>query len=141
MTTSTRTARRRTPTRTAPDADMAFLLLRTTFTVAPIAFGLDKFVGLLADWEEYLAPWVADLLPGDASQLMLVVGVVEVLAGLAVALAPRWGALLVAAWLGGIVVNLVSMQAYLDVALRDVGLLAGAVALALLARDRQRSAA
>ena len=122
------------PTHTG--ADHAFLLLRTAFTVAPIVMGLDKFAGLLADWEAYLAPWLDDLVPGTAHQAMLAVGVVEILAGLLVALAPRYGGLVVAAWLAGIIVNLVSMGDYLDVALRDVGLLAGALALALLTRDR-----
>lgn len=115
-------------------AQMAFRLLRTTFTVAPIAFGLDKFLELLTDdWERYLAPWVNDIVPGSAHDAMLMVGVIEVVAGIVVAVVPRWGGLLVAAWLGGIILNLVTMGEYLDVALRDVGLLAGALALFLLA--------
>jgi hypothetical protein len=122
-------------------ADRAYLLLRTVFVVAPIAFGLDKFAGLLTDWEQYLAPWVDDLVPGSAHQAMLAVGVIEVLAGLAVAVAPRFGALLVAAWLAGIILNLVSMGEYYDVALRDFGLLVGALALAALATGRGKAAA
>jgi hypothetical protein len=125
----------------------AFLLLRTAFTVAPIAFGLDKFADLLADWPAYLAPWIDDLVPGTAQQAMYAVGVVEVVAGLVVAVAPRIGGWLVAAWLGGIIVNLLTLPGHYDVALRDVGLLAGAVALARLAvryapaaRDRAGSA-
>jgi hypothetical protein len=123
--------------------EKAFLLLRTVFTVAPIAFGLDKFAGLLTDWEQYLAPWINDLVPGSAHDAMLAVGVVEVVAGLVVAIAPRYGALLVAGWLGGIIVDLVSLGDYYDIALRDFGLLVGALALALLAfdRDRDRAAA
>ena len=122
----------------------AFLMLRTVFTVAPILFGLDKFAGLLTDWEQYLAPWIDDLLPGTAHQAMLAVGVVEVVAGLTVAVAPRLGGLLVAGWLAGIIVDLVSTGDFYDVALRDVGLLVGALALAMLAgarprRDRQRA--
>ena len=129
------TAPTRTPgTRTA--ADRAFILLRTVFTIAPIAFGLDKFAGVLTDWEQYLAPWINDLVPGTAHQAMLAVGVIEIVAGIAVAVVPRYGALLVAAWLAGIIVNLVSMGEYYDVALRDFGLLVGALALALLATDR-----
>jgi hypothetical protein len=126
-------------TRASTGAERAYLLLRTVFTVAPIAFGLDKFAGLLTDWEAYLAPWVNDIVPGTAHEAMLAVGVIEVVAGLAVAFAPRFGALLVAAWLAGIIVNLVSMGAYFDVALRDFGLLVGALALATLAFDRPRS--
>ena len=126
-------------TQTGVGAERAYQLLRTVFTVAPIAFGLDKFAGLLTDWEAYLAPWVNDLVPGTAHQAMLVVGVVEVVAGLAVAFAPRFGALLVAAWLGGIIVNLVSMGEFYDVALRDFGLHVGALALAALAFDRSRA--
>ena len=125
-------------TRTWVGADRAYQLLRTVFAVAPIAFGLDKFAGLLTDWEQYLAPWINDIVPGTAHQAMLAVGVIEVVAGLAVAFAPRFGALLVAAWLAGIIVNLVSMGDYYDVALRDFGLLVGALALATLAFDRQR---
>ena len=118
-------------------AERAYLLLRTVFTVAPIAFGLDKFAELLTDWEQYLAPWINDLVPGSAHQAMLAVGVIEVVAGLVVALAPRYGALLVAAWLAGIIVNLVTMGEFYDVALRDVGLLAGALALWRLAVAQQ----
>jgi uncharacterized membrane protein YphA (DoxX/SURF4 family) len=119
---------------TGPDA--AFLLLRSLFTIAPIAFGLDKFVELLTEWDGYLAPWIDDLVPGSAHDAMLAVGVVEVLAGLLVAVAPRIGGLVVAAWLGGIIVNLVSMGDYYDIALRDFGLLGAALALSLLAGAR-----
>ena len=114
-------------------AGQAFLLLRTVFTVAPILFGLDKFAGLLTDWEQYLAPWVNDLVPGTAHQAMLAVGVVEVAAGVLVAVRPRWGGYVVAAWLLGIIVNLVSMGEFYDVALRDFGLFVAALALARLA--------
>jgi hypothetical protein len=123
----------RSRTTTADPAYQAFLLLRTVFTVAPIAFGLDKFANVLTDWPAYLAPWIDDLVPGTAQQAMYAVGVVEVLAGVAVAAAPRWGAWLVAAWLGGIIVNLLTIPGFYDIALRDFGLLAGAVALARLA--------
>ncbi|GAA4411134.1 hypothetical protein ACFQV2_11830 [Actinokineospora soli] len=121
-------------------ADQAFSLLRTVFTVAPVLFGLDKFANLLVDWPVYLAPWIDGLLPGTAQQAMYAVGVVEVVAGLAVALAPRFGGLLVAAWLGGIIVNLLTIPGFYDVALRDFGLLVAALALARLA-TRPRSAA
>src|SRR3954469_10260594 len=115
-------------------ADLAFTLLRTVFTIAPIVFGLDKFAGLLTDWEQYLAPWVNDLVPGTAHQAMLAVGVVEVVAALLVAVRPDLGGYVVAAWLAGIILNLVTMGDYLDVALRDFGLLVAALALAQLAR-------
>ncbi|MDT0203096.1 hypothetical protein [Nocardioides sp. AE5] len=117
-------------------ADRAFFLLRTVFVVAPIAFGLDKFLEILTEWDGYLAPWINDIVPGDAHQAMLVVGVIEIVAGIAVAITPRHGALVVAAWLAGIIVNLVSMGEFYDVALRDFGLLVGALALAALAFDR-----
>ncbi|WP_109472305.1 hypothetical protein [Ornithinimicrobium cavernae] len=126
------------PDGSATGADRAFFLLRTVFVVAPIAFGLDKFFGLLTDWDAYLAPWIDNLVPGTAHQAMLLVGVVEIVAGLVVAITPRFGGLLVAAWLAGIIVNLLTMGDYLDVALRDFGLLVGALALAALAWDRPR---
>ncbi|NYJ01789.1 hypothetical protein HNR19_002487 [Nocardioides thalensis] len=119
-------------------ADLAYRLLRTVFTVAPIAFGLDKFAELLTEWDRYLAPWVNDLVPGSAHDAMLGVGVIEIVAGVVVAIAPRLGGPLVAAWLAGIILNLVTMGEYYDVALRDFGLLAGALALALLAWDARR---
>jgi hypothetical protein len=107
----------------------AFVLLRVVFTVAPILFGLDKFAGVLVDWEVYLAPWINDILPGSAEDAMYAVGVIEIAAGVVVAVAPRFGALLVAAWLGGIIVNLLTHSGYYDIALRDFGLLVGALAL------------
>ena len=114
-------------------AYQAYVLLRAVFTLAPILFGLDKFFNVLVDWEQYLAPWVNRLIPGTGSDLMYVVGVVEIVAGLAVALKPRYGAYLVAAWLAGIVVNLLTYSGYYDIALRDFGLMLAALALARLA--------
>ena len=111
----------------------AFLLLRSAFVVAPILFGLDKFTDLLTDWQQYLAPTVDDLVPGTGHQLMLAVGVVEVLAGVLVAVRPRLGGYVVAAWLAGIIGNLLLIPGFYDVALRDFGLLLAAVALARLA--------
>lgn len=113
----------------------AFRVLQSAFTVAPIIFGLDKFTNLLVDWPQYLAGWVDSIVPGTDQQAMYAVGVVEIIAGVVVALLPRLGGWVVAAWLGGIILNLLTVPGYYDVALRDVGLLAGAVALALLARD------
>lgn len=117
-------------------ADDAYLLLRTVFTIAPIAFGLDKFAQVLCDWDFYLAPWINDLVPGDAHDAMMIVGVIEVVAGLLVAWRPQLGAYVVALWLGGIIVDLLTLGDYYDVALRDFGLLVGALALARLASDR-----
>ncbi|GAA3681159.1 hypothetical protein GCM10022237_45210 [Nocardioides ginsengisoli] len=122
-------------------ADGAFLLLRSVFTVAPIAFGVDKFAEILTHWERYLAPWINDLVPGDAHQAMLAVGVIEVVAGVVVAVAPRYGGPLVAVWLAGIIVDLVSTGRYYDIALRDAGLLSAALALTLLAWGRTAASA
>jgi hypothetical protein len=118
----------------------AFTLLRIAFTVAPILFGLDKFAGVLTDdWTRYLAPAFNDIIPGSAGDAMHIVGVVEIVAGLVVAIAPRFGGLLVAAWLGGIIVNLLIVGGYGDTALRDFGLLLGALTLARLATVEPRS--
>src|SRR5215212_67353 len=130
---TTHLTRPRTSLAAADPGRQAFLLLRTAFTVAPIAFGLDKFANLLTDWPAYLAPWIDRLVPGTAQQAMYAVGVVEVLAGVLVAVAPRFGGWLVAAWLGGIIVDLLTVPGFYDVALRDLGLLVAAVALARLA--------
>jgi len=119
-------------TRTDP-ATQAFVLLRTVFTVAPILFGLDKFFNLLVDWPRYLAPWIDSIVPGTPQTAMYVVGVIEIVAGVLVALRPKWGGLVVAAWLLGIIVNLLTLSGYYDVALRDFGLLVAALALSRLA--------
>jgi uncharacterized membrane protein YphA (DoxX/SURF4 family) len=132
LTSSTPTVRTRL--QQGDPARQAFVLLRTAFTIAPIAFGLDKFFNLLADWPVYLAPWVDQLLPGTAQQAMYAVGVIEIVAGLVVAIRPRWGAPLVAVWLAAIIVNLLILGNFYDVALRDFGLLVAALALTQLAR-------
>jgi hypothetical protein len=121
-------------------AYQAFTLLRVGFTVAPIVFGLDKFLNWLVDWSIYLAPQINDLVPGNAHQAMLAVGVIEIVAGIVVAVRPRFGGYLVAAWLAGIIVNLLVLADFYDVALRDFGLLIGAVALARLATAFDRLA-
>ena len=118
--------------RTNPVAQ-AFWLLRLGFTVAPILFGLDKFAHVLVDWDRYLAPEFADVLPWTTHQLMYAVGLIEIVAGLVVFVRPRFGGYLVAAWLGGIIVNLLMQADYYDIALRDFGLLLGALTLARLA--------
>lgn len=119
----------------------AFALLRTVFTIAPILFGLDKFFNILTDWPGYLAPLVTDLVPLDAQSIMYIVGAIEIVAGIAVAVAPRFGSVLVAVWLAGIIVNLLLIPGYFDVALRDFGLLVAALALFRLATARARDAA
>ena len=115
-------------------ADQAYLMLRTLYVVAPILFGLDKFFNLLTYWPDYLAPVATAIVPLSAQSFMYVVGVVEIVAGLLVAWRPRWGSLVVALWLLGIIVNLLVLGHGYDVALRDFGLLVGALALSRLAR-------
>jgi uncharacterized membrane protein YphA (DoxX/SURF4 family) len=116
-------------------ARQVFGLLRIGFAAAPVLFGVDKFFNWSVEWPRYLAPWVNDIVPGSAQQFMYAVGVVEIVAGLAVAVVPRIGAPLVSAWLFGIVVNLLTNDppAYYDIALRDFGLLLGSLALTRLA--------
>lgn len=115
-------------------AAQAFLMLWIAFTVAPILFGIDKFANVLTDdWTRYLAPEFNDILPGSATDGMYIVGVVEILAGVIVFAMPRFGGLLVAGWLGGIIVNLLIVGGYGDIALRDFGLLLAALTLARLA--------
>ena len=110
------------------------MLLRIAFTVAPILFGIDKFAEVLTnDWTRYLSSEFNDILPGSAADAMHIVGVIEIIAGLVVLAMPRFGGLLVAAWLGGIILNLLLVGGYGDIALRDFGLLLGALALSLLA--------
>ncbi|WP_037680162.1 hypothetical protein [Streptomyces griseus] len=137
MTSATTSTTPATPRRAVLRNDpgyQAFVILRTGFTVAPILFGLDKFANLLVDWPAYLAPWINDVVPGSAQAAMYGVGVIEIVAGVVVGLAPRFGGWLVAAWLGGIIVNLLSIPGHYDIALRDFGLLLGAIALARLAQ-------
>lgn len=111
----------------------AYLVLRLAFAVVPIAFGVDKFFNVMVDWPQYLAPWITDITPGNAQDFMYVVGAVEILAGVTVALKPRYGGPLVAAWLAGIIFSLLTYSGWYDVALRDFGLLLGALTLTRLA--------
>ena len=114
-------------------AYQAYLLLRAA---APILFGLDKFFNWMVDWPDYLAPWVNDIVPGSGQDFMYFVGAVEIAAGILVALAPRIGAYVVATWLAGIIVNLLTVDppTYYDIALRDFGLMLGALTLGRLAQ-------
>jgi hypothetical protein len=126
---------------TAPRSNFSFAALKGReagyqaylMLVAPIAFGLDKFFNVLVDWPIYLAPWINDIAPGSGQDFMYLVGGVEILAGVIVAIKPRYGAPIVAAWLAGIIVNLLTVSGFYDVALRDFGLLLGALTLARLA--------
>ena len=113
----------------------AYQILYIGYTVLPIIAGVDKFFDWLVDWDDYLAPAIAGMLPTSPHNFMTMIGVVEVIAGLLVAFAPRIGGYVVAAWLAGIIVNLLIIPGHFDVALRDFGLALGAVALARLAAD------
>lgn len=124
------------PTRelaTPRGVSQAYKILRFGFTAAPLIAGLDKFFHLLADWHQYLAPIVPRVTGLDAHTFMRGVGVVEIIAGIGVAFKPRIFGYVVAAWLAGIIVNLLIQQNYYDIALRDFGLALGALALARLA--------
>ena len=132
----------RTRVELADPTQQAFWILRSAFVIAPILFGLDKFFNVMVEWPRYLAPWLDRLVPGNAQEFMYVVGAIEIVAGLVVLFAPEFGGYLVAAWLGGIIVNLVTADPmrFYDVALRDFGLLLAALALARLAAGvRQRT--
>jgi hypothetical protein len=113
----------------------AYRILHLGFTVAPILAGIDKFFHLLCNWDQYLAPWIAGLSPVSGHSLMLAAGVIEVIAGILVAFRPRLGAPVVGAWLCLIIVNLLTMGSYFDVALRDLGLALGAFALWRLSQE------
>ncbi|KRE50321.1 hypothetical protein ASG92_08450 [Arthrobacter sp. Soil736] len=138
MKTTALKERGRTETLAPETVRQAFLLLRTVFTVAPVLFGLDKFTNVLTDWTSYLAPVVTSVVPLPGQTIMYAVGVIEILAGLLVAFRPRIGSLVVAAWLFGIIVNLLILGNFYDVALRDFGLLVGALALNRLATAAKR---
>lgn len=115
----------------------AYLLLRNGFTALPILAGVDKFTHWLVNWDQYLAPAIARSLPMDAHAFMQLVGIIEIMVGVIVGVAPRIGGYLVAGWLWGIIINLLLIPGYLDIALRDVGLSLGAIALARLATQRE----
>jgi hypothetical protein len=123
---------------TRTPARQAFQILRFGFTVAPLLAGFDKFTHLLVNWDQYLAPVVARMLPFSGHTFMLVVGVIEMAAGVLVWLRPRLGGYVVAAWLCGIILNLLLIPGYFDIALRDLGLALGALALARLAESEAR---
>jgi hypothetical protein len=113
----------------------AYQILLVGFVALPVLAGVDKFFHLLVNWDQYLAPWVVGLLPVSGHTFTLVVGVVEIAAGVLVAVRPRIGAYVVALWLWGIIFNLLLIPGYYDVAVRDFGLSIGALALARLSRE------
>jgi uncharacterized membrane protein YphA (DoxX/SURF4 family) len=136
----------RTTSRTKPQAEAdisgpayeAYQILHVGFVVAPIVAGVDKFFNLLVNWEQYLPPFVNKIIGGHGHELMLVVGVIEIIAGLGVLFKPKFFAYVVSAWLLMIVVNLLMIPGYYDVALRDFGLALGALALARLSHEFDR---
>lgn len=127
-----------TNSQAARNSYQAYQILRLGFVVAPIVAGLDKFLHLLVNWDQYLPPLVNNLVGGRGHQLMLVVGLIEIVAGLGVAFKPRLFAYVVAAWLFLIIINLLMIPGYFDVALRDLGLMLGALALARLSQEFDR---
>lgn len=118
-----------------PTVRQAYQILRFGFTVAPIIAGLDKFFDLLVDWDKYLPGITSRLVGGHGHELMLAVGVIEIVAGIGVAIKPRIFAYVVAAWLFLIILNLLAIPGYFDIALRDLGLLLGALALGRLSHN------
>jgi uncharacterized membrane protein YphA (DoxX/SURF4 family) len=117
-------------------ANQAFQILRFGFTVAPILAGLDKFFHVLVDWDKYLSPIANNTLGGHGHEFMLVVGIIEIIAGIGVFIKPRVFAYIVAAWLLLIILNLLTIPGYYDIALRDLGLMLGALALGRLSQNR-----
>jgi hypothetical protein len=128
-------ATERTAVRVSSPAYQAYQILHIAFTVAPVVAGIDKFFHFLVNWDQYLSPIVPRMLGIPAHSFMLGVGVIEVIAGFLVAVAPRIGGCVVGLWLCGIIVNLLTIPAHLDIALRDLGLALGAFALARLSVD------
>jgi uncharacterized membrane protein YphA (DoxX/SURF4 family) len=111
----------------------AYLVLRVAFTVLPLGMGIDKYFNAMVDWPIYLAGWIHNILPGTPQEVMYAVGGVEILAGVLIALKPRYASYVVAAWLAGIVINLFSHPGFYDIAVRDCVLMVAALALARLA--------
>jgi len=120
------------------DAYQAYQILHVGFVVAPIVAGLDKFFNLLVNWEQYIPSFINKMVGGHGHELMLVAGVIEIIAGLGVLFKPKFFAYVVSAWLLMIVVNLLMIPGYYDIALRDFGLALGALALARLSHQFDR---
>src|SRR5204863_9331580 len=124
---------------TSSTAYQAYWILHVGFTVAPILAGLDKFSHLLVNWDQYVPGVVANASPIQPHTLMLVVGVIEIVAGIGVWLKPQIFAYIVAAWLVVIIINLLLIPGYFDIALRDFGLFLAALALARLSQQYSRA--
>ena len=137
--TNTSSARSSAASTATSPAYQAFRILQVGFIAAPILAGLDKFFHLLVNWDQYLPSVVTRVSPIDAHNLMLIVGVIEIVAGIGVALKPRIFAYVVAGWLALIIANLLLIPGYFDVALRDFGLLLAALALARLSQQFSRT--
>ena len=133
--TTARDRSKSTAADTSTPAYQAYHILRLAFTVAPIVAGVDKFLGLLVNWDQYLPPVVNNMLGGNGHQFMYVVGVIEIIAGIGVFLKPKIFAYVVSLWLVLIIINLLMIPGYFDVALRDLGLALGALALGRLSQQ------
>ena len=129
----------RVSSRVSSPSYQAYQILYVVLTIAPIIAGLDKFTHFLVNWDQYLSPIIARMLPVSAHSFMLGVGVIEIAVGVLIAFAPEVGGALLCLWFCGIIVNLVSIPAYFDIALRDLGLACGSLALSRLAADFHRS--
>jgi len=123
---------------TMSQAQKATSLLRWTYGLVPIAAGADKFMHLLTDWDKYLAPSIANLLPMQPHSFMSIVGIIEIVAGVLVLIRPKIGSLIVGIWLIGIAINLLLTGEYFDVAVRDIVMAIGAFSLYLLVSDRRK---
>jgi uncharacterized membrane protein YphA (DoxX/SURF4 family) len=137
MDITTNYAKANTQSVTVTQTEKVISILRWTYGLVPIVAGADKFMLLLVDWDKYLAPQVANLLPLSPRSFMHFVGVVEITAGLLVLIKPRIGSLVVALWLLGIALNLLLTGQYYDIAVRDTVMAVGAFSLYLLVDGRK----
>jgi hypothetical protein len=124
----------------AHDYKSVFKLLQITYGIIPIVAGIDKFTNLLTNWEKYLNPALASLLPFSPHTFMLIVGVIEIIAGIIVLVKPRIGAFIVMGWLTIIAITLLAGGKYVDVAVRDLVMAIGAFSLALIAKNYVKEA-
>jgi hypothetical protein len=111
-----------------------FNLLKYTFVIVPIVAGADKFTNLLTDWEQYLNPSIAGVLPVSASVFMMIVGVIEIIAGIIVLKKAEIGGYIVAAWLTAIALTLLIGFNFVDVAVRDLVMAIAAFSMARISK-------